>query len=351
MLIRLKCQKNARALLLSEFSPFIPGKRAVELPDYILYSLGRVALECENPLLQRAATCSDVRLLAVHGLLLSIQNRRKERVTVSDNSSSNQREVPSRSNRFGPMDRLAQHLPFAVDDFGTVNEYFANYLKRGDDSTSRVLDVWTYCFVRRYFVGKCLSNSAVTAADLESMIDSGFVKIRKGRSTVATGRYAQWVSVVCRNTFLNFVRSRRTMVSLDEPSAPPLADESLAEPKISVDRFRGSTREVTDETGPGVSFGSLRKSNQYPILSTVAESAVELDWDAARTREAVAAAINRLPRYLQEIATMKVLDGLSYQQMSDRLSRPIPILRSYGHRTIIKLRKDAALRKFFFDDG
>jgi RNA polymerase sigma factor (sigma-70 family) len=238
------------------------------------------------------------------------------------------------------MDRLAQHLPFSVDDFAAVNEHFAAFLETSDAAAGQVLDIWTYCFVRRYFVGKCLHDSSSTASDLESMIDLAFIKVRKSRDTVTSGRYAHWVSVVCRNTFLNYIRSRRPLVSLDDPAAPTVIDRSDVTSRIPFSNDRAQTS-LPEQTALALITG----------VSMVAEPGTDLDWDTVQTREAVAAAIRRLPRYLQEIASLKLMDGLTYQQMSERLNRPVPILRSYGHRMILKLRKDPALNKFFFEDG
>lgn len=252
-------------------------------------------------------------------------------------------------NRFGPSDRLAKHVPFPIDDFDSVNELFTSYSVRQAPAELRTIEIWTYCFVRRYFVGKCLHDAQSTASDLEAMIEIAFRKIRKNRHNVRTGKYANWVCVVCRNSFLNYIRGRRTTVSLDELM---LTGQRINSETRTVPASRTGWRSVQRKSVPGIGSSApvdRAGSDRLNVPRMVAEPDVMQDWDADRCRLAVEAAIGRLPEYLREVATLKILEGRSYAEIESRVEKPTPILRAYVHRIVLRLREDQSLLRFFSD--
>lgn len=270
------------------------------------------------------------------------------------------------SNRFGSPDRLADHVPFPIDDFESVNRLFVAYSDGESAEQLQTIEIWTYCFVRRYFVAKCLHDAQSSAADLEAMIEIAYKKIRGNRQKVNTGRYANWVSVVCRNSFLNYIRGRRTTVSLDDRGiADQLTDSgmgALSDGSAWAGTSRGVSsqgdvfRNSEDHSRPGgdrSTTGMMPADGELAIrrsaVRIVAEPDSMTDWDADRCRLAVAAAIARLPEYLQEVATLKILDGRSYPEIESRLNKPTPVLRAYVHRVLLRLRKDKTLLRFFSD--
>lgn len=225
-------------------------------------------------------------------------------------------------------ERLSRYLPFAIDDFANVNDCYSECVETGHPEHWRTLDIWTYCFVRRYFTIKCLKDPAAKSSDLDFLIESAFVRIRRSRDSLRTDRYANWVSVLCRNTYLNYRRSRKPTYSLDDPSAGFVAVAGGQIPTgIAGDRLGFLAENVVAEPDPASERDSL--------------AAVE----------AVSAAIDRLPGYLRDVARLKLLDGLNYDQIASEVDRPAPVLRSYFHRALLRLRKDRSLIDFFYGES
>ena len=126
----------------------------------------------------------------------------------------------------------------------------------------------------------------------------------KGRAGIQyASRYASWVSVVCKHTFLNVFRSRQIFVSLDEEEQPPLASE-----------------------------------------------VPEILHDPALVLDAVRRAIQRLPPYLQEVARLHFIEARSYPDIERLTGRDLPTIRSYVYKAAEKLRKDQSLLTFLADN-
>ncbi|HKL88843.1 MAG TPA: hypothetical protein VJ884_07535, partial [Salinibacter sp.] len=49
---------------------------------------------------------------------------------------------------------ILDQLPFAVDDSDAANDVFRRWRENGDPEAERLVDMWTYCFVCRYFLAK-----------------------------------------------------------------------------------------------------------------------------------------------------------------------------------------------------
>jgi len=98
---------------------------------------------------------------------------------------------------------------------------FRQWQTQADDEAGYHVDLWTYCFIRRYFLVKFAREAYGGPADLEALIEKAYRKVQSRRHTVAdTARYASWVSVVCKNTFLNYLRGRRLFCELSEATEP-----------------------------------------------------------------------------------------------------------------------------------
>ena len=201
-----------------------------------------------------------------------------------------------------PTSRLRtvlERLPFAVDDTEAANEAFRNW-KRGDDDAKRIVDLWTYCYVCRYFLGKSAGGNFDSAAAPERLITRAYEKIRDKRETVRNpDRYASWVSVVCKNTFLNHTRRDRRAQSIDEEKGPTLR---------------------ADERGRSQTVGFVQESLE--------------------------AAIDRLPNYLQEPARLYFLEDRDFEEISEAVDKPVPTIRTYKHKAVQRLREDETLREY-----
>ena len=100
-----------------------------------------------------------------------------------------------------------------------------------DDEAKYHIDLWSYCFIRRYFLIKFSRDARFNSpADMDEVITQAYIKVQDRRATVSdAGRYASWVSVVCKNVFLNYLRRVHHLVSIDEEAAP-IAESDSQEP-------------------------------------------------------------------------------------------------------------------------
>lgn len=201
---------------------------------------------------------------------------------------------------------LLARLPFRLDDLEHVNVLFTASRASCDRGMEVQIELWTYCFVRRYFSIKLARDAIAQKSDLDALMDLAYRRIRK-RADTSIERYGSWVSVICRNTFLNYVRDRRIHVS-----------DSAAE--------AGS---------PGV---RTRAPERQPTLTTDED---RLDWAVAFT--VVELAIARLPRYLQRVARLRILDDLDYDAIAVATGRPVATVRAYFHKAATRLRRDPAI--------
>lgn len=195
------------------------------------------------------------------------------------------------------LDTLASHLPFALDETERVNETYCRYVAKPGPSDARLVDLWTYCYIRRYFLIKFLRETAFRSSELEQVVERTYRKVESRRHQLERlDKYAQWVSVICRNTFVNFVSRRRTLAQLD------------AVPHPSV--------EMPD---------------------------IELDVDAGAVFLALTAAIGDLPGFLQPTARMRYVENLSYEEIARITGKRVPTIRSYIHKICARFRKDSGL--------
>jgi RNA polymerase sigma factor (sigma-70 family) len=201
-----------------------------------------------------------------------------------------------------PSSRLRtvlDQLPFALDDSDAANDAFRRWMESGDPEAERLVDLWTYCFVCRYFLAKASGDAFDRAAAPDKLITRAYQKVQEKRDGVRDpDRYTNWVSVVCKNTFLNHARRDQVADSIDEE--------------------RGPTLQARESRVPEVGF----------------------------VREAFEEAIERLPDYLQEPARLYFLEDREFEEISDEIGKAVPTVRTYKHKAVKQLRKDERLREY-----
>lgn len=200
------------------------------------------------------------------------------------------------------LDAVAARLPFAVDDYDAANRAFARWRETRTEANRKTVDLWTYCYVQRYFLLRFARETAATAPDLDETIATAFKRVHASYETVRDAtRFSHFVSVVCVNTFRNYRRGRRAFEPLDEatPGAP----------------------------------------------SEPAEAA-----DAPIVRRAVETAIAELPGAVQEVARLRLLDRMEYTAISERVGLAVPSLRAYVSKALHRLREDPHLRALYYRD-
>jgi RNA polymerase sigma factor (sigma-70 family) len=196
---------------------------------------------------------------------------------------------------------VLDQLSFALDDTEAVNRAFQTYRNEGREEAEEEVEVWTYCYVYRYFMKKFGAGSIQEAADADDLVARAFQKTRRKRSSVQDpSRYAHWVSVVCKNTFLNYARRDRVAQSID------------------------------DEEGPEL----------------VAEDPLPSRGDIGFVRQAFERAVGRLPEYLQEPARLYFLENHTFQEIAEVIGKSVPTVRTYKHKAVKRLREDEELRAY-----
>lgn len=190
---------------------------------------------------------------------------------------------------------VAAHLPFHLDETERANTAFRRWRQHDDDEARRIVDLWTYCYVRRYFLYKrARATSRDTSADVEALIEKTFLKVQENLNAVSDAtRYTHWVSVVCKRTYLNYRRTQLATVSVDQDSGPVLAVDA---PDVLHD----------------------------PNLARIA----------------VRQAIERLPPFLREVARLRLLEGRSYEEIHKRTGKPIASVRTFVNKARVKIRTD-----------
>ena len=199
------------------------------------------------------------------------------------------------------LNEVAAHLPFELTDMQAANTLYARWRNAPSEADERLVDIWTYCFVRRYFLIKFAQSDE--AADLEMIIEKVYRKIHRKRIDVRDpSRYAHWVHVVCCNTFRNHLRSRsrRTTMPIDHAVENTVLVE---EPKAAL-------------------------------------------YDAGTLHGVVHRSIAQLPGYLQEVAERRLLKEQSYSEIGEAIESPVPTVRSYLHKAVKRLREDPTIRAY-----
>lgn len=194
------------------------------------------------------------------------------------------------------LDEVAAYLPFHVDDVDAANAAFQRWQTTGSAEDLELVELWMYCYTRRYFIAKFLRDSIHGPTALDQLVGKAFTKARDKLDSVRQPeRFASWVSVVCRHTFLNFLRRYREHAVLDEARLP-------APPRPE-----------------------------------------HFEHDRRTAHRAVERAIKRLPPSLQEIARLKFLENRPYDYIVEVTGRPAASVRSYVNKAVVRLREDPDL--------
>ena len=199
-----------------------------------------------------------------------------------------------------PLRALAVDLPFHLDDIASVNATFVRWRAEGAADDARTVAVWTYCYVQRYFYVKFASHP--DAIPVDQLIDRALRGAFCSQARVRRPeRYAQWVSTICKRTFLNYLRIDRIHVALSE-NLPPAS--GLSAP---------------------------------------------LHYDTALLRRSLGAAISSLPSFLRDIARMRLIEERSYTEIRELTGKPLPTLRAYTNKALRHLRNNATLQSLYVE--
>lgn len=192
---------------------------------------------------------------------------------------------------------LARALPFPLDDTAQVNSTFERWHAHEAPADKDVIDLWTYCFIYRYFLIK-LARPA-TALPFDRAVTNAFADVQQHLAAVrCPDRYTGWVGAICRNAFVNYLRMRRTTLRLEEERPALVAEEP-------------------------------------PYVR---------HHDASVIHASISAAIERLPPYLRRVAHLRLLENRSYEAISRTTGHPPATLRAYVNKSCMLLRRTPRLQ-------
>lgn len=195
---------------------------------------------------------------------------------------------------------LIRQLPFTLEDNSAVNHHFLRWYHSKHPDDKQAVDIWTYCYISRYFHTKLETSCPAARARLDEMVECAFFKVQRNLEKVdRPQRFSHWVSVICKHTFINHNRQQPPPMPLAKPGTRP-----VPAPPRDAGRF----------------------------------------YDAEVTYDALTAAIDRLPAFLQRPARLRFLRYLSYQRISEITRKSVPTVRTYIHKATTRFKQDPELQ-------
>ena len=199
------------------------------------------------------------------------------------------------------LDAVARHLPFGIDDYAAANAAFARWKASGEDDDLQAVELWTYCYVQRYFLIRFLRERGAPS-DFEACLSRAVQRARRSYDRVREAeKFASYVSVTCKNTLRNYRRDRRDL----------------------------------DEIADGMA------TTRQPDVP---------DYDGDVLRAVLARALDAMPATVREIGRLRFLDRMEYPEIAEATGRPLPTVRTYAARAMGRLREDPQLRALYYDD-
>jgi RNA polymerase sigma factor (sigma-70 family) len=198
---------------------------------------------------------------------------------------------------FGAVRTLARELPFDFSDVEAAGRTFAECRVRNVALACRLAQVWAYIYVLRYFTTRFTFDTQRDPVDCDRLVADCFERILGGMDGLEhDDRFPAWVSVVCKNTFRSYLRTR-AVYTLALPD-----DEALS-------------------------------GDDPPD-----------DLDPTFTHLAVSRAIGKLPDYLRDLARRRLLENASYEDLAAESGHPVEVVRTYVNKAMVRLRQDAGVR-------
>jgi RNA polymerase sigma factor (sigma-70 family) len=199
---------------------------------------------------------------------------------------------------------LLKAIDFHIDNTSAANEHFILWRKKGSSKSRDMVQVWVYCWTRRYFLRKFMEGSISTVGDAEKLIEEVFFTVHQKQATVKDpSLFASWVSVICKYRFLNYVRIKRP-AKLDGYVMEEIGGEENTEENLlqDIDIKHFFEKIITDEM----------------IL---------------------------LPDYVQAVLRKKIWEDKSYDEISKETGYSVETSRAYFARGLKMLRESPNLKK------
>lgn len=185
---------------------------------------------------------------------------------------------------------VAQRLSFPLDDVPRVVELFGKWRREGEAKDKELLDIWMYAYLCRYVATKLLKGE-VTSPMADVLVVEIYEKAQRHLQQVEDpARFVNWLSVVCKHTWLGHLRKDTRYVSLTEAH-----------------------------------------------VSTIDQDPFEIE-EKVFLLHAVHEAIEHLPPYLIPAARMRLLEDKPYKEIEALTGTSEATLRAYVQRTLQRLK-------------
>ena len=208
------------------------------------------------------------------------------------------------STALSKLEKLLEKLPFHLDDIEEANARYEMWQKTGRIEDRKIIDLWTYCFVWRGLLVKFSTHTKANDSDFDMLVAEVYERVVDRRHTLRKlNKYASWVSVICRNVFVNYIRKQKVNIPFDD----------------------------------NISSGIIAEPENYYADTTLLIQVLEK-------------AIRRLPAYLQDIAMLRILENRTYEEISLKTGKRIQIIRTYMNKAKKRLRNDEALVVFINEE-
>jgi DNA-directed RNA polymerase specialized sigma24 family protein len=197
------------------------------------------------------------------------------------------------------MLKLLKAIEFSIDDVDQVNSLYHEWKIRGNPKDLEKIEIWAYSWIRRYYLVKYLKG-IIDQIEVELLIEDAFVTFYKRHQGILDpDHFASWVSVVCKNRFLN-------CLSLRHPNVMQVGwdDEMQA----------GFTTDI----------------------------AQQMD-DKHLVEEIIPNELKRLPGYVQGILRKKLWEGKSFTEVGVEMNYSVETVRAYYSVGISALKSSKKL--------
>lgn len=200
------------------------------------------------------------------------------------------------------IDELAAALPFDAHDVQAANEAFGRWCQTRSDADRRHVELWAYWYVNRYFVLRFATERSAGPSDLDAVVTRVFGRLLSALPRIAEARkFASYVSVACKNGLRNFRRDRRLTDELFEDTATTVQDAAH-------------------------------------------------DHDRVLVRRILEDALDRLPSGIAEVARLRFLEEVPYEEIAARTGRPVASVRAYASKAAARLREMPEIQQLYVDD-
>lgn len=201
------------------------------------------------------------------------------------------------------LHQVAEALPFHLDDTAEANRVFQRWHRHHHPADKRLVDLWTYCYIYRYFLIKLASLRRPAPLCLDPLVAGAFADVQQHLEALRQPkRYTGWVATICKHAFVSYLRARRPLASFDDAPEP-----------------------LVEEPRPTQAH------------------------DDAVVHRALCRAIDSLPAFMREITRMRLLENCSYAAISRHTGKPLPTLRAYVNRALGQLRQNTRLQLIYHE--